>query len=311
MTVGVRRPDGSTRDAEEIDHEMRALVERGVECGNDVLVHVVAHSKTGMHAPSLDLLKDLERRFADRLHVVVDAAQGRISRRGLRDALGARRMVILTGSKFYGGPPFSGAVLVPHRYDAATHDGRPPAGFADYFTAEQAPESWIAWRTALPRGGNVGLLLRWEAAMFEIERYYSVAPDVRFDVLRAFAARVPTVLGAVATVEVEDSPSPLLTDHAQRLLESKQTVFSFAIRSMPEPDRLRWVQARLRRRGCGDGGRPIQIGQPVIVSDDGRGLLRVALGAPTLCEYAAAPDPVTAIDEHLHVLATQLEEAVT
>jgi hypothetical protein len=36
----------------------------------------------------------------------------------------------------------------------------------------------------------------------------------------------------------------------------------------------------------------------------------VALGAPALCEYAAATDPVAAIDEQLIVLVSRLEEAL-
>lgn len=310
-TVSIRRPGGAIRDAEDIDDEIRVLVERGVESGHDVMLHIVAHSKTGMHAPSLDLLAELEWRLGDRLHVVVDAAQGRISRRGLSEALGARRMVILTGSKFYGGPPFAGAVLVPQRYIAMARGGRPPAGFGDYFTAEQAPKSWSAWRSALPSGGNIGLLLRWESAMSEIERYYAEDPDVRFNVMRTFATRLRTVLGAMETVRLEESPSPLLTDGVQRLLESKQTVFSFAVRGIPEPERLRRVQARLRRRAGGGEGPAIQVGQPVTVGEDGSSLLRVALGAPVLCEYAAASDPAVAIDEHLQILSARLEEALT
>ena len=308
--VTVRRPDGTTRDADDIDDEMRELVAHGIESGSDVMVHVVAHSKTGMHAPSLDLLAELEQRYDDRLHVVVDAAQGRISRRGLREALAARRLVIVTGSKFYGGPPFAGAVLVPHRYAAVTGAAPPPKGFGDYFTAEQAPAEWEAWRSALPAGGNVGLLLRWEAAITEIERYYAVRPELRFEILQTFANRVPIVLDGVATVQVEESPSPLLTDDAQRLLESKQTVFSFAVRGAPGADRLREVQAHVRRGASEGAGRPVQIGQPVTVAADGESLLRVALGAPALCEYAAAPDPAAAIDEQLHVLITRLEEAL-
>ncbi len=310
-TVDVRGADGATRDADEIDEEMRKLVAEGIDAGCDVMVHVVAHSKTGMHAPSLDLLAELEQRYGARLHVIVDAAQGRISRRGLREALAAGRLVILTGSKFYGGPPFAGAVFVPHRYARVTSEIPAPTGFGDYFTAEQAPVGWEAWRNALPAGGNLGLLLRWEAAMTEIERYYAVRPELRFEILQTFAARTPSVLDAVATVQVEASPSPLLTDDAQRLLESKQTVFSFAVRGVPEADRLRQVQACVRQNvGDGMDGRPVQIGQPVTVGAEGESLLRVALGAPALCEFAAAPDPTAAIDEQLSVLTTRLEEAL-
>ena len=45
--------------------------------------------------------------------VILDAAQGRLSRRSIKAALELDYMVLIIGSKFYGGPTFSGALLVP------------------------------------------------------------------------------------------------------------------------------------------------------------------------------------------------------
>ena len=56
-------------------------VEDAVKVDGAVLVHVVAHSKTGVHAPSLALLDELEAEHGARLLVVIDAAQARVGER--------------------------------------------------------------------------------------------------------------------------------------------------------------------------------------------------------------------------------------
>lgn len=44
---------------------------------------------------------------------VVDACQGRFEIDWLNDLLSKNAIVLITGSKFFRGPPFSGGVLVP------------------------------------------------------------------------------------------------------------------------------------------------------------------------------------------------------
>jgi hypothetical protein len=45
--------------------------------------------------------------------VVVDACQGRFRDSMLNKLIEDESIVLITGSKFYRGPPFSGAVVVP------------------------------------------------------------------------------------------------------------------------------------------------------------------------------------------------------
>ena len=45
--------------------------------------------------------------------VLVDACQMRLPLERIRACLAAGWMVLVTGSKFFGGPPFAGALLVP------------------------------------------------------------------------------------------------------------------------------------------------------------------------------------------------------
>src|SRR5262249_46296743 len=154
-----------------------------------------AHSKTGVHAPSLLCVERL-RGISDDVVVVVDAAQGRFSRRGLRDVLANDYLVIITGSKFYGGPPFSGALLVPERFQPEQRGlNKLPSGFSDYFSAVEMPPTWNQIRRAQLKRANTGLLLRWSAALAEMDAYYEVPSELRLRVLRFFEAKVPEILG--------------------------------------------------------------------------------------------------------------------
>lgn len=73
----------------------------------------VAGSKTGYAVPSPKTLVDLRHRFGARIIPVVDACQSRLVDGALQTLLDQGFIVLTTGSKFYGGPPFSGCVLCP------------------------------------------------------------------------------------------------------------------------------------------------------------------------------------------------------
>ncbi len=190
-TVELRTAGGQMLAESEIDAAAIELVIEASEADAIVLLHIVAHSKTGVHAPSLACIERL-RQISDDVVVVVDAAQGRFSRRGLRDVLQKDYLVMFTGSKFYGGPPFSGALLVPPKFHPTRRQLHAlPAGFRDYFTAGELPESWPELRRSLPDRPNYGLLLRWSAAIAEMDTYYRVPNGARLRVLRFFEAEAP------------------------------------------------------------------------------------------------------------------------
>lgn len=299
-TVEVRDGDGALREPDDIDAEVARTVRDAVAAGSVVVLHVVAHSKTGVHAPSLELVAALEARHGDRLHVVVDAAQGRISRRGLRHVLRRNRFVILTGSKFYGGPPFAGALLVPERYARRlAREVACPRALQGYFARAEAPPTAAAWRASLEVPANPGLTARWVASMAEIDRYYSIAEPTRLSILRTFEEVAPELIGASERIELETPPEPPLDDAADRLLGSKHTVMSFLVRGGDghrlDADELRAVQHEMRTGAAVEGGtdiEAIETGQPVVIADDGAAVLRIALGAPLAARWAAPSDPV-------------------
>ena len=123
QVIPIRNQRGDVRPAADVDADVQQQVITAVEADRQVLLHAVAHSKTGIYAPRLQTLRQLASKLGDRVTVVVDAAQGRLGSRfgtvGYQGLLNCGYLVSVTGSKFYGGPPFSartvGPVESPHR----------------------------------------------------------------------------------------------------------------------------------------------------------------------------------------------------
>lgn len=320
VNVWLRDDDGVIRPEHDIDAEIESLVHAHVARGRRVLLHVVAHSKTGLHAPSLDAVNRLRARYADRLRVVIDAAQGRFSRRGLVEVLEQGHVVLVTGSKFFGGPPFCGALLVPpDAHPDAVGLCELPAGFADYFTADQLPREWTRLRASLPATGNVGVLLRWSAAIADMREYYGTPSGLRLRVLRAFEHLAPRILAASPCIAVEPTCAPILSDDFDRVLQSKATVFSFSINDADgrrfDAEALghiwRWLNVdasalaadapEIDRRLLAPS---VHTGQPVVLTRDSTGpaLLRCAIGGVLVSQVAQDPDWGARFEDRLAAL---------
>ncbi len=317
-TVDLRSSRGDMLSESEIDAAVIELFIEASEADAIVLLHIVAHSKTGVHAPSLACVERL-RKISDDVAVVVDAAQGRFSRRGLRDALKNDYLVIFTGSKFYGGPPFCGSLLVPPRFHPECRGlSSLPTGFGDYFSAAELPESWTDLRQSLPGEPNTGLLLRWSAAIAEMDAYYRVPNDLRLRVLRFFEAEAPKILGESNVIRMLPVFPPLYDDSTHRLLESKTTVFGFWV--TPPGARQPLSKADLKQlhfdltsdlsKTCDAADRvtmsqQFHIGQPVDLGHAGF-ILRVALGGELITRLATDSSIGKSFDDRLDWLHGQL-----
>ena len=173
IDVPIRSAKGQPLASEDILLAIGAHVAEAIAGGRHPLVHVVHGSKTGLVAPSIGHIDALRRRFGDRMSFVVDACQARISRDLVGAYLARGCTVFLTGSKFMGGPPFSGFALVPAAV-AARSSGL-PRGLEKIFCRAEWPAAWGRC-DHLPEDSNLGLLLRLEASIFELELYHRLHP---------------------------------------------------------------------------------------------------------------------------------------
>lgn len=187
VDIPVRDRMARVRPSAYIAERMRGAIAAARAAGRHSLVHIVHGSKTGLILPAL---ADVDRLVADHgaeMILVVDACQGRITGAAVGGYLARGAIVFVTGSKFIGGPPFSGFALVPAALAAAAPPL--PAGFATIFRRAEWPALWPG-AGALPDSVNLGLLLRLEASIFELERFQRLPPETVERVILAFHAAV-------------------------------------------------------------------------------------------------------------------------
>jgi hypothetical protein len=287
VDIPVREPTGGLRPTDAVDADFERACGVAVGGGGRVLLSLVDVSKTGLIAPSPDCASRLRARFGDAVMVLVDACQFRISNATLADYLGRDFLVAVTGSKFVGGPAFSGALFVPPgEAERLRHKALLPA-LGDYSGRADWPETWLG-RRVLPDRPNVGMMLRWQAALHELTAFRALPEGQVSDFLATFAAAVSTTMGEAASLE--PLALPALRRRAPDAWDAQPTIFPFLALDRDGPlslDRTQALHRRLMRQAS-----PVQLGQAVGVGvRDGRPLtaLRLSLSARLIVEALTAP----------------------
>jgi hypothetical protein len=237
VEIALRAADGSPRSDDEL---VDAYAAAAASARGRPVVYLTHSSKTGLIAPLVPPAG---------AGVIVDASQSRIEPFKVAAFILQGWPVVVTGSKFFGGPAFAGAILFP--------------------TA----------RLPRPAGARAGLgtVLRWIAAMDVIEEF------------AASAEGVPALLTERAAAigrGIDNNPALVAIAGLQKRpggWSDLPSIFTFAVRDPADRRQLlsaaslRPLYERLVRRG-------ILLGQPVSV---GRlGGLRIAIGARDLLARA-------------------------
>jgi hypothetical protein len=283
LDIPVRDGDGRVRPSEEIAGRMAASIAGAAAAARHSLVHIVHGSKTGLILPSL---ADVDRLAGPDATLVVDACQARITAAAVNDYLARGAIVFVTGSKFMGGPPFSGFALVPR---ALAEAAAPlPEGFASIFRRGEWPAGWPG-AEILPAGANIGLLLRLEASIFELERFQALPAATAERVILAFHAAVRAEL-------VERTPARRIAPYPPGHVEDADThpiemrTLSTLDLSALLPGGASFEQAQAWHKQMALAG--VRVGQPVkcVPLGDGWGAtLRIGLSMPQAVEAAALP----------------------
>ncbi len=231
VAISCRGPDGSLRPDAVVEQDLQAAVARAVAAGARVLLVITDVSKTGLISPSLAAVAGLRDRWPDEVDVLVDACQFRLTPRSLRAYLEAGFLVAVTGSKFLTGPTFSGALLASGRTGQRLGGQPLSRGLRSYCARAEWPGHWAA-AASLPNADNLGLLLRWEAALCELRAFRAVPEDVTAAILGAFAHAVQARLSADPAFEPlairAPDRRPLLTGSGW---DEIPTIFPFLLRA--------------------------------------------------------------------------------
>jgi hypothetical protein len=231
IDIPVRDKSGDAVPTRVLDSQVRNLVVTNIEAGLLVVVHAMNHSKLGYSGPSKALLVELKQRFGSKVCIVIDACQMRLDREDIVEYLEYQMIVIVTGSKYFTGPPFSGAILIPEQlvHNVQENSAKFDVGFNSYCAKEDLP---LRLRPIL-RGGsksfNLGSLFRWVAAISEMERYYEIPPIIRVRAVSRFCERVEDILLAVPFIELHYQNSCRNTPSGIALgeLSGRRMIFPF------------------------------------------------------------------------------------
>ncbi|PYD62915.1 hypothetical protein [Gluconacetobacter entanii] len=245
IDLPMRDARGQQIQLAQVDADCLRVARSELARGRHILLHRLDMSKTGLLAPQMETLDTLMATApAGQVDVVVDACQTRLDPARVRDYLDRGWMVMVTGSKFFTGPPFCGAVLLPAPVMARL-SGRLPAGLAQY--THQAAWPVGQARTVLPAGHNIGLLLRWHAAMAEMAALA--------DVPRATVTqRLRTFLSAARDAITHNRDLCLLPPYAPRrppladAWDDAATILSFFVRAHDAGDTFRPLALAQARR---------------------------------------------------------------
>ncbi len=295
--IDFRENGGELKTPDQLDREIEQAVRERIEAGHSVILHTLDQSKLGCWAPSNDALARLRARFGHKLQVVVDACQMRLDPMDLQAYLGEGDILLITGSKFFTGPPFSGAVIYPSRFtDRLLDQGRSlPSGLRDYLPWAELGR----WEPILENARqtlSISTLLKWWAALMEIERYYRVPRTSRLAGLDRFSNEVNGMLDQHPGVE------PLFNAgsawwarwgmHGDEL-SSRRSIFPFLLRgkdgSYLSHESVQAVYRLLNQdlsdvEGLSKPERAIaaqccHIGQPVRIGSVDTSALRISMGA--------------------------------
>ncbi len=284
----VRCGQGIAYDSAAITCQMRTEIDAALTEGKHPLVHVVHGSKTGLILPNLADVDALIADYGDKISFVVDACQARITTQAVSDYLERGAIIFLTGSKFMGGPPFSGFALVPP--GIARHVGTISGGMTRIFRRAEFPENWPGQGT-LRAEGNAGLSLRLEAAIFELERFQSIEFATIARIIQQFHDVADDLIAAMKGTKIR-AYAPGAENEADCHPIEMRTLVTIDLGGERRDD-LDFARATAIQIAMMDDG--VRLGQPVrctMIGEDceeknHRGTLRIGISMPQITWLAS------------------------
>lgn len=288
IALPIRDSAGDPIPPDDVVLTLATTIETSLREGRHPIVRVVHGSLTGLVTPSLHHVDALRRRYGHKISLVVDAAQGRIGRDFVAAYLSRGASIMISGSKFLGGPPTSAFVFVP----ASARSGLNPlpTGYATLFSRHEWPATWPGVKE-LPNTSNIGQLVRLTAAIFELELFVALAPVEVRRVVHQFNLAANRLIREVGFARVSLEQSKYTVEDQARPVELLTSVFMDTSRKKMADDviaarslHVQLISAKIR------GSSPVRLGPPVkcIKLPDGRfaGNLSLSLSMPQIVDLA-------------------------
>jgi len=295
---------GKPHTNDEIETKLYPIIADAINKNNQVVIlHFVHASKTGLTTPSLSFIQQMKHEFKDTIIIVVDAAQMRCNKEDIAAFLDHNLCVMITGSKFFAGAPFSGAILLPPDEALSLHrdDLFVPSDFSYYFNESEIDPTLAPLKKQLGTGFNFGLLLRWETALVNMHNFYATDKALRDDSIKTWATNTKKIIRLTPGVSLlEDKSSD---DHRHSMLGKTNSIISIQLYPINQPERnltfdeLKNIHTLMTQdvtqylpvslTDCEKliAQTKILIGQPVILLDNPEhhvSILRLSLSAPSI-----------------------------
>ena len=173
IQIPLRDENGELKSTSQLDTEVFNAISKTNELGRHVVLHVMDQSKLGYQSPSEKIVQSLDQLDKLSMQIIVDASQLRLDPKDIQNYLNKGCIVTITGSKYFTGPPYSGALIIPKKTSQSIQAVKikMPEGLNNYYNRSDWPISWHC-STDLSDGFNYGSNMRWNAAIVEMDRYY-------------------------------------------------------------------------------------------------------------------------------------------
>jgi hypothetical protein len=106
-----------------------------------------------------------------------------------------------------------------------------PAGFAKFATQYDFPPRWSYLASQLPDYPNIGLLLRWQSALWEMKAFYCVPMRERYETIQIFGKAVVQMIEDNPDLELVAAPGH---DRGHRVLDRRwdtlPNIFTFFLK---------------------------------------------------------------------------------
>lgn len=173
IKVPFRDENGQLKTSNQLDTEIFDAISKTNDLGRHVVLHTMDQSKLGYQSPSKEMIHNLNTLNDLSIQIIVDGSQLRLDPIDIRQYLNKGYIVTITGSKYFTGPPYAGALIVPKSVSESINvvKNTLPKGLTQYYNHSDWPLSW-GCSNSLPDGFNYGSYMRWNAAIVEMDRYF-------------------------------------------------------------------------------------------------------------------------------------------
>ncbi|MGJ8550822.1 hypothetical protein [Winogradskyella wichelsiae] len=231
IKIPFRDENGKLKSEKELDTEVFTAISETNKLGRHIVLHVMDHSKLGYQSPSEEMMKKLDALEDISMQIIVDAAQLRLDPSDIHAYLEKGYIVSATGSKYFTGPPYAGALILPESMSNLIQSSKNklPIGLTQYYNHSDWPITWFCSKE-LSEGFNYGSYMRWNAAIVEMDRYYKTPILYRNMGIEMFCDFIEDSINDATFLE------PLYGDEVKRNYDSKEfgirnirTIFPFFI----------------------------------------------------------------------------------